>query len=313
MTLSFPTASAADWSDSKFAAEMTERQFNALKLRIESTGVADIPGLKRVIKPFKSAKLDESELRKWLISSWNTEHILSLSSTLLEAAAGAILQWTFPQAYYSCFSSTLAFFQVAGFMDSSHSSVTRRFAQLVESGEYPAGISFLGHGTKSNMVFKSLNPGISSSSSLQFDQSDPKSWDRHIRQFLRSTRELNLDKKKGDLKLKTKKGKTRTVFQEEHWEIASDKIGPTGLLCLLYRKRIKANYRDIDTFTESGLDPTEIFEALLTIVDVVSTANESFIASAMGIDWYQCTVVEYLGNVDSVQLGERMNVVESLI
>ena len=313
MKLSFPIATVPDWTDSKYAAEMTERQFRSIHLRIDSIGLADVPGLKRIQSATKSPSLVESELRKWLISSWNTEHILALSASVLDEAAGAILQWTFPQAYYSCFASTLAFFQVAGFTEASHTSVIKKYAQLVKAGEYPYAFGFNATGTKKNMQFSNLSVGSGSSTSLHFSEADPQSWDKHIKQFLRSTREVNLEKKKADLKLKTASGSTRTKYSEEHWEIASDKIGPTALLCLLYRKRKKANYRDIDTFTESGVDPGAIFESLVAIVNAVSTVNESFVAAAMGSSWYAGCVSNYLSNASSNQLSARKDEVLALI
>lgn len=87
-----------------------------------------------------------------------------------------------------------------------------------------------------NIIFEGLNFRSGDISSIDFQKDDPKSWDKQIEQFLRSTREIELKKKKSDLKLKTKTGKKRVSYREEHWGEVSSKLGATGLLCLLYRK-----------------------------------------------------------------------------
>lgn len=297
-----------------FAAKMTDRQFRAIAQRIkDSKTLMELPEKKRVIHPKKSVKCNDEELKKWLINAWNTEHILSYNSTVLETANAAALQWTFPQAYYAAFASTIAFFQVAGFTESSHTAVKHKFAKLIQRDTYPSSISFVAHGTKKNMEFCGLEAHNKAVSSIHFDNSNPKSWDRQIQQFLKSTREIDLDKKKDNLKLRTKSGSIRKRYEEKHWKTVSNKIGPTGLLCLLYRKRIKSNYREIDTFTASSLNPIPIFNALTEIVKEVARINETYIAAAIGIDNFKKMSDEYLGNNSFDVLKQRIEDIKTVI
>jgi len=285
---------------------MTDHQFRALHRRlVASDWIGQIRQCRRVGSPKKSTACDTTDVRRWLINSWNTEHILALSATVLEGASGAALQWTFPQAYYSAFASTLAFFRVAGFTQSSHGAVQRKFAELVLAGDYPHQLSFAATGTMKNMVFHRLLESDVGTASIHFDPDSPASVDRHIRQFLGSTRRMVLENKKNDLKLKTARGTIRERYKEEHWMEAADKVGPTSLLCLLYRKRLKSNYKDIDTFTSSRIDPTGIFKALTHIVHVVSLVHECYITAALGEAWFEDCMDSYLKNQPNAPLAAR--------
>jgi uncharacterized protein (UPF0332 family) len=305
----------SDQDDFVFAAKMTDRQFRAISQHIKNANTLnELIEKKRIVKPRKSVSCNESELKKWLINAWNTEYILSYNSTILENANGAALQWTFPQAYYAVFASTLAFFQVSGFTESSHSAVKHKFAKLALKDTYPSSINFTADGTKKNMAFYGLKPHDREVSSIHFNHNNPKSCDRQIQQFLKSTREIDLDKRKKDnLNLRTKSGSIRKSYKEKHWKTVSSKVGPTGLLCLLYRKRIKSNYREIDTFTASSLNPIPIFNALTEIVKEIAQVNESYIAAAIGIDDYLKISDKYLDNNGFEILEQRIKNVKKVV
>jgi len=301
-------------NDLTFAAKMTERQFRAIAGRIrEANYVDELRSTDRILKPKKSDACRENELLKWLKNAWNTEHILHASSSILHGASGAALQWTFPQAYYAAFAYTLAFFQVAGFTESSHAAIKRKFASLALSGTIPTTIGFAADGTKKAMSFENLSPHEREVSSLHLDPEDPESRDRQILQFLKSTREGELDQQRSKMSFKTKLGMSRKNLNEEHWAKVSGKLGPTGLLCLLYRKRIKANYRDIDTFSESGIDPTPVFDGLALAVDAIGKTFDSYIAAAIGLDNYLSYADGYLKHNQSDVLVGRVEVVSEIL
>jgi hypothetical protein len=56
---------------------------------------------------------------------------------------------------------------------------------------------------------------------------------------------------------------------------------------LLYRKRIKANYQDIDTFSSIHFKGHEVLSNLGIIVNRLNLINEAYIAKAIGIGKYQ--------------------------
>jgi hypothetical protein len=90
----------------------------------------------------------------------------------------------------------------------------------------------------------------------------------------------------------------------------SDGLGPTALLSLLYRKRIKANYQDIDTFLHSELQPEPLYKHLLGIVGGVNFVHEVFIARALGDDFLRQT----LDSIPSAKgrIERRLRVVNEL-
>lgn len=314
MPIVIPPPVDREWEGDRFAAEMTDRQFRSIETRIDPLRFPEeVAALPRAQSGSPSSACNPQLARRWLLNGWNTEHILSQSWPVLEGAGGAALQWSFPQAYYAVFAHTLAFFQVAGFSETSHAAVQRKFAELVAKGEYPPSLTFYATGTKKNMLFHGLEPNEGDLPSIHFNPNDEGSTDRHIAQFLRSTRKTCLDSRKATLKLRTKKGAVRRRYREEDWRVASERQGPTTLLCFLYRKRIKANYRDIDTFTAEGFDPTRIGQALETIVRSLALTHETFIAARLGREWYRDLAEKYLASCESDGLSSRKETVLKLV
>lgn len=313
MPITLTIRTPPEWDEHRWAAEMTDRQFRALAQRAAARDLEELKMSRRVVRARTSDALDHNVMRRLLSNSWNTEHILSLTSSVIESASGAALQWTFPQAYYAAYSSTLAFFQVAGFSETGHAPVQKRFTQLALGGHYPSSMNFGLSGTMRNSVFHSLDAGDLDRSSVHYDPTDPHSIDKHIMQYLRSTRKKRLEVKKDHLNLRTRAGKPRKSFREPHWEVAARSLGATGLLCLLYRKRIKSNYQDIDTFTESDLDPSGIFEALTNIVNEVSLVHETFIAAALGVRRYREIAERFLRKTKSHALERRISIIGEIV
>ncbi|MEQ9398334.1 MAG: hypothetical protein RJQ04_04115 [Longimicrobiales bacterium] len=272
------------------------------------TQVAAAPRFER---PRESRSCDRARVRQWLVNSWTTEKVLHASEPLLEDAGATVLQWAFPQCYYACFASTMAFFQTAGYTESSHTAVIRKSAELAIAQQYPAAMAFAVSGTKKNQELYGLTPHDHESAAIQFDPSDPGSVDLKIAQFLRSTHEHALDAKKKDLRLRTATGTVRKNLREEHWKTVAAKVGPTGLLALLYRKRIKANYGEIDAFTESGMNPGGVYQSLVRVSTIVSFVHECLIARALG-DWYASVVGDWFKHIDAPFLEARRAVITEL-
>jgi hypothetical protein len=61
-------------------------------------------------------------------------------------------------------------------------------------------------------------------------------------------------------------------------------------MSFLYRKRIKANYRDIDSFLHEALDPVQLSRDLNRVVNSVNFVHECFVASALGPDFLASSV-----------------------
>lgn len=186
-------------------------------------------------------------------------------------------------AYYSVYSVALAYFNVAGYTEQSHTSVIRKFGSLVAQGKYPKSVSFLASGPRP-CVFSGVRHDATFSTLTK--PTDAEAAGKMIACFLSGTRTQDLEEKKKDLKLVTKAGKRKRAFSGEDWSQVSERLGRTSILSLLYRKRIKANYRDIDTFLSPKIDGSGIFRSLEQIVDSINLIHEAIIAKTVSIKEY---------------------------
>jgi hypothetical protein len=264
------------------AAITTNNEFAALAIRIQADAVlSELRHLPHFLELSPRQVADVSGIKSYLVNGWNTERILRITAESLTAEAlPSGLQWGFPMAYYAVYSVTLAYFRVAGFTEQSHTSVIRKFGSLIGQGKYPQSLSFFASGPRP-CVFRGVqhDAGFSTLSKPY----DKQTADTMIACFLSGTRKQDLEEKKKDIKLFTKAGKRKRAFRSDDWSQVSERLGRTSLLSLLYRKRIKANYRDIDTFLSPQIDGSGIFMALQQIVDSLSLIHEALIAKIIGI------------------------------
>jgi hypothetical protein len=281
------TASNEWTTKADFAAEMTNRQFAALGVRLNHGQLSKelttqiLPG--PAPKPAKNYR--EDEVRKWATNGWNTECILRLTPRLLpgEQLENA-LQWAFPQAYYSAFALILALYKTTGQTETTHTAVLYRFGEQVATAGYPPCLTFSATGVDP-ITFDGVAkvPGLSS---LAFDPNDPKSVNHQIAQFLKGTREKDLQERKKKMSFKTRGGKRKKKLTTDERKKVSENLGRTSVLSLLYRKRIKSNYGDIDTFLNSNITAAPLFQNLIHVVNCLNFTHEVTIARAIGLTAY---------------------------
>jgi hypothetical protein len=268
------------------AAITTNNQFAALAIKIKPNGVLhELRQLPHFLSLSPRHPADVGAIKDYLINGWNTERMLRMTATSLTAdALPSGLQWGFPMAYYSAYSVALAYFRVAGYTEFSHTSVIRKFGSLVAQGKYPQSLSFFASGRKP-FVFSGVRHDSAFSTLTQ--PSDAETADKIIACFLSGTRKQDLEEKKKDLKLVTKAGKRKRAFDSDDWSQVSERLGRTSLLSLLYRKRIKANYRGIDTFLSPQIDANSIFGSLQQIVDSINLIHEAVIAKMITMSEFE--------------------------
>lgn len=268
--------------DSWFAARMTQIQFAALAARLKTGRVLDdVTTLPHFGKLRRGAQCDPKIVRQWLLNGWSTENLLRINLEHLEGDALAhSLHWAFPQAYYSVYALTMAYFHAVGYSEQKHTAVIRKFGTESVSGRYPPTVSFAIVGGKTRL-FHNIQP-VPLPNTLQFDPSSPGDCDGRICQFLNATRELDLSSKKADLKFRTARGAAKKKLKPHEWEKVSDQLGPTSLLSLLYRKRLKANYRDIDTYLSPAIDAPRLYRDVLQTVQATNFVHELFVTRALG-------------------------------
>jgi len=267
-----------------FAARMTNIQFDALAARLDSRAV--MPELATFLPSIRRRKrnADEcAELSKWLINGWSTEQLLLTNSEHLAGdALRHSLHWAFPQAYYSVFAITLAAFKARGYTETSHTAVIRKFGLESQTGRYPSVVACTVTGAHDRQFANVAC--VRNERTLEFRADDPEMIESRLAQFLGATRDIDLVEKKGAIHLKTKRGKRKRAFTPADWEVVSDSLGPTSLLSLLYRKRIKANYRDIDSFLSEELEPERLYRNLLRVVGAMNCVHEAIIGQLLGVE-----------------------------
>lgn len=283
-----------------FRAKMTQHQFDAIAYKLNLSVILNELKSIRYFQKFKKSQVcDIKEVEKWIKNGWNTEYLIKSNLDELEGdVLRASLPWAFPQAYYSAYTIGLAFFNVAGLTESSHNSVISKIGKMMYEGKYPQTISFLTCGGPKNVVFSNII-NYALPNSLYFTLK-PEIIDAQICQFLKATRKNDLEEKKLTINCTTTTGKKKKKYSAKDWEKVSDKLGFTSIFSLLYRKRIKSNYRDIDTFLCPKLNPEIMYEDILKIISTINIIHEAYIIKGIGIDRYSSLTSKLLPDVKNM-------------
>ena len=152
-------------------------------------------------------------------------------------------------------------------------------------GCYPPSLSFLAQGGKSRNYLNISKGNIPNP--LFFDPTNPIVIDTQICQFLNATRESDLKERKKNIRTSTVTGKRKSHYSFADWEQVSENLGPTSVMSLLYRKRIQANYKDIEPLLSNYLDPQIAYDNIINIVSVLNMVHEAFIMKTLGYAEYK--------------------------
>ena len=226
-------------------------------------------------------RIDIDYVKTQLINSWNTERLLCMTKDQFSLPGnGFVAQWAFPQAYYATFNSTLASFECSGFNVRSHTQVRKKVSELASRSVLPKGLNVYVDGGLKKCQVVGMDVDLTNYSSVQLDLTSLDNIKAHLATFLKSTRKQHLEEKKNDVKIMTKdKKKRKQNYNESDWEKVSQSLGKTSWLCLFYRKRIKSNYRDIDTFLSPDFSTNKVLNGLVEFVCVYNLANEVNVAN----------------------------------
>jgi hypothetical protein len=282
-----PTMNLQQTSRDDYSAIVTVNQFKALG-SYSNCCFQDEEMYRKYMESVKKRdvnKIKLSEVKSQLVNSWNTEKLLRYTAqNFTTNSDGFVIQWVFPQAYYSIFNSTLAFFETVGHSERSHVAVRAKVADLAHSGKYPEKLCVWSDGVKNNMTVEGLACSKEGFEPLLYLPDDDNNVKCHIHSFMRTTRQIYLDKKREDLngKFKTKQGGNKKQLTFADWNKVSEALKKTSWLCLLYRKRIKANYQDIDTFLSNEFQVSEVINAIVSLVNVLNFVNEINIYKSIG-------------------------------
>lgn len=302
-------------NDVSKSAEMTFKQFLALTGYLKQFDCIEEVKKVKYFQKIKGHKnlISTEKAKIWIFNSWNTERILRVTSNMISIDENYFaLQWSFPQAYYSIYCLTLAFLQLDGHNVDNHAKVALKFGEYIEQQKYPKHISFYQTGTKKNPLYVNITK-YPSKNSLSFDYKNIESCQTQICQFLNGTREKLLDSKRNDKNIKSKfqtgKGNSKREkihLNESEWEMVSKHIGITHILNLLYRKRIKSNYQNIDTFNYKDLKAKFIHNCLISITNHINLIHECYICKMIGDSNYIDLYNEFSKGKNIPFLDKRM-------
>lgn len=295
----------------RYSAQMTQNQFRAIQCRCQTKKVIEeLATLDYLNRIHRARNATEGEIEKWLKNGWNTENLLRSTQELFdENSLIFAVQWAFPQLYYSVFSTILAFFVASGNTERTHAAVIKKMGSLIRENNYPSSLSFLADGGIKDIQISgvTVTPGYES---IQFDVDNEELIENQIFQFLRSTRKIDLNNRKKSIRIRNASDSGyKTNFSSHDWGQVSTSLGLTSILSLIYRKRIKSNYRDIDTFLSEHLNADNLFDAFIQIADTMNLIHETFIAKAIGWNRYQQMIEE----LDYQFLNDRAGIVSTII
>jgi hypothetical protein len=180
-------------------------------------------------------------------------------------------------------------FRITGYTAVSHTATLKLFGELCSQGKYPSQVGFYATGgmhdrTAPDLAYKPRSP-------VYLWDGDRESTETQIAQFLRSTREDQLQQRRKKMAnaflTRGKEPRPKKKLSSADWKKVADSVGCTTVLDLLYRKRIKSNYRDITTFLAIEIQGPSIVMALTRILDSFSLVNEYFMAHALGEKCYE--------------------------
>jgi len=299
-----------------FSAEMNYRQFKSLSHKLQNSDIENeiLNNQYFIQKVSKSANLQISEVNQWLNNAWNTECILMANINIIENTGQSFcMQWAFPQAYYSVFGTTLAQFKAIGMTESSHTSVLKKYGSLMLEKKLPESISIFCNGIEKNIVFENIVAPNKIDGYMDLDLNDYSTIDNHICQFLKATRLLRLKEKAPNMNFRKSNGEKRKNLNDELWTKVSNSIGNTTIFDFLYRKRIKGNYQDIETYNSPYFKGKEVLESLISVIDRINLVNEVYTCKAIGKENYNSIAEKQLKLVKNENLEKRLLTTNSII
>ncbi|WP_422005279.1 hypothetical protein [Roseivirga pacifica] len=282
--------------------------FFAINYHIQATnGLYELKKLKyyNEIK-VKNDALDLTVCKKLLWNAWSTEEAFNLTSKVeTDDFYKFALHWHFPQAYYSAYLAMTAFHETQGIANDNHEKSIKLFGNSVKDGHYPDSISFYANGLHEVFVYHGLElpkdfdkgfNGLSKIESLEEAQTQ-------LAMFLKTTRVENAKnkRKRGEKELAKKKdfqnGKGQLVkaFRKKHWDLLYRTIPETTLLNILYRLRLKANYKDIETFMHADFDFKSFHQCLGNIISYLNFVHEAYLHKAIGNGPYLGILMPFKG------------------
>lgn len=244
----------------------------------------------------KNTNLEIDTLKKLLGNSWSTEYALQIANEVNNYDYYKFsIHWSFPQAYYSVYLAMTAFHETQNVANDQHEKSIKLFGNSIKDNHYPSAISFFSKGLHDEFEFLGLDSfsGFPQHFSVLSNINSIEDAENQIAAFLKSTRKKNAEhkrerlKKNNDRRFYTLIGRFRKNFRKQDWDIIYLSIPQTTICNMLYRLRIKANYRDVDSFINADINFKEFHINIGEIVGYLNFIHEAYICKIIGLERYE--------------------------
>jgi hypothetical protein len=198
-----------------------------------------------------------------------------------------------------------AFHESQCIANDNHEKSIKLFGNSIKDGHYPKAISFYANGVHNEFKYsgltlkKDFDKGFNGLKRIK----TLEDCERQIGAFLKSTRIENAKnkRKRGEKEhskredFQNSKGDLVKSFGKKHWDIIYKTIPETTLLNILYRLRLKANYKDIETFMNADIDFKQFHTCLGDIISYLNFVHEAYLHKAIGDIEYKKIVDGFKG------------------
>lgn len=262
----------------------------------------------------RNSDFDIEQVRKLLWNSWSTEYAYKIGEKINNNDYYKFsLHWNFPQAYYSVYLSMTAFHETQGIANDQHEKSIKLFGNSIKDGHYPSAISFYTSGLKDDFKYEGLKTfkNFPKNNSVLAKIDCLEDAELQVATFLKTTRKKNAEdkkqrfKKQNDKRFFNKKKEFSKSFKKHHWDIIYKTIPITSVFNLLYRLRIKANYRDIESFINADIDFKSFHSSLGELIYYLNFIHEGYIAKAIGIEKYEKILNNFPSHLSDDTAKER--------
>jgi uncharacterized protein (UPF0332 family) len=252
-------------------------------------------------------------IKAMLLNAWNTEYSLrGVAKTPEAQIINRSLHWTFPQAYFSIFYSTRALMGTQGIYTADESVLSKRMANWIERGFYPASLGYYSSGNYNEFKIHRLSKAtVQPSVDFLKDEEDVAS---HIAQFLKTTRALKAKKLREviqsneDTALKNKKtGDPILKFSKQDWEKITSQLPVTTIFDLFGRLKYSESNREIERYLNANIAFDAFHDSLIGIVYNINLVHELYLVKALGTEAYQNLLNELPTYLQNGFAHERFN------
>jgi hypothetical protein len=252
-------------------------------------------------------------IKAMMLNAWNTEFSLrNVTKTPDNQLMNHSLHWTFPQAYFSIFYSTRALMGTQGIYTSDESVLSKRMANWIERGFYPASMGYYSSGTYNDFKIHRL-PKTDVQPSVDYlkNEEDVAS---HVAQFLKTTRSIKAKKLREEIQsnedtaLKNKKtGDPILKFSKQDWEKITSQLPVTTIFDLLGRLKYSESNREIERYLNANIAFDAFHDSLIGIVYHINLVHELYLIKALGMETYQSFLNELPVYLQNGFAHERFN------